>query len=110
LFSAIVAEYNHGTQPTLLASTLAHDARLTVTGSYEQLVGPAAIARGLSADIEAGVRLSLLRVVASTELTVVEGAFCNPADAPYHCPPFTTQIYRHRGEEVTSLHLVYSVG
>jgi RNA polymerase sigma-70 factor (ECF subfamily) len=110
LFSAIVAEYNRGDQPTLLASALTDDARLTVTGSDELLVGPAAITRGLSGDIEAGVRLSLLRVVAGAGITVVEGAFCNPADAPDHCPPLTTQVYRHRGEEVVSLHLAYSSG
>ncbi len=110
LFSAIISEYNRGTEPTLLASALTDDARLTVTGSDEQLVGPDAITRGLSGDIEAGVRLSLLRVVAGTRLTVVEGAFRNPADAPDHCPPFTTQIYRHSGENVVSLHLAYSPG
>ncbi len=111
LFAAIIGEYNRGDEPTLLASALTDDARLTVTGSDEQLVGPAAITRGLSGDIEAGVRLNLLRVVAGAGLTVVEGTFCNPADAPDHCPPFTTQIYRHRGEEqVVSLHLAYSAG
>jgi RNA polymerase sigma factor (sigma-70 family) len=110
LFSAIIGEYNRGTEPTLLASALTDDARLTVTGSDEQFVGPAAITRSLSDEIEAGVRLNLLRVVAGTRLTVVEGAFRNPADAPDHCPPFTTQIYRHNGEEVVSLHLAYSSG
>lgn len=110
LFSAIISEYNRGKEQTLLASALTDDARLTVTGSDEQLVGPAAITRGLAGDIEAGVRLRLLRVVAGAGLTVVEGAFCNPADAPDHCPEFTTQIYRHRGEEVASLHLAYSPG
>ena len=66
--------------------------------------------RGLAEDFEARVRLSLLRVVAGAGLTVVDGAFHNPADAPDHCPPLTTQVYWHRGEEIVSLHLAFSFG
>jgi len=110
LFAAIVEEYNGGQEPALLASALAEGARLTVAASDEVFVGQAAITRSLADDIEAGVRLRLLRVVAGAGLTVVEGAFQNPTDAPDHCPPFTTQVYRHRGEEIVSLHLAYSSG
>lgn len=110
LFAAIVEEYNGGYEPALLVNALAEGARLTVATSAEVFVGPAAIIRSLAEDLEAGVRLRLLRVVAGAGLTVVEGAFQNPADAPDHCPPFTTQIYRHRGEEIVSLHLAYSSG
>ena len=110
LFAAIVTEYNSGHEPALLASTLADGARLTAAGSDEVFVGQAAITRSLANDLETGVRLSLLRVVAGAGLTVVEGAFHNPADAPDHCPPLTTQVYRHRGEEIVSLHLAYSSG
>jgi RNA polymerase sigma factor (sigma-70 family) len=110
LFSGIVQEYNTGNEPTLLAGALADGARLTVAASDEVYVGPAAIARSLAGDVEAGVRLRLLRVVAGAGLTVVEGAFHNPADAPDHCPPFTSQVYRHSGEGIVSLHLAYSFG
>lgn len=110
LFAAIVEEYNSGDEPALLASALADGARLTVGGSDEVFVGQAAITRGLAEDLETGVRLSLIRVVAGTGLTVVEGAFRNPAAAPAHCPPFTTQVYRHRGDQIVSLHLAYSFG
>lgn len=110
LFGAIIEEYNSGNAPALLASALADEARLTAAGSDEVYVGQAAITRSLADDIETGVRLSLLRVVAGVGLTIVEGAFRNPAVAPDHCPPFTTQIYRHRGEEIVSLHLAYSSG
>ena len=110
LFAAIVEEYNGGNDLTLLAGALADEARLTVTGSDELIVGQAAISRSLAEEVEAGVRLNLLRVVAGFELTVVEGAFRNPEDAPDHCPPLTTQVYRHHGEEIVSLHLAYSSG
>ena len=108
LFTAIVAEYNSGKDLGLLGSMLAAGARLTTAVGDDVLLGWAAITRSLADDLEAGVRLRLLRVVAGAGLTVVEGAFENPSDAPDHCPPFTTQVYRHRGDQVTSLHLAYS--
>jgi RNA polymerase sigma-70 factor (ECF subfamily) len=110
LFAEIVQEYNGGNEPALLASVLADGARLSVAGSNKVYVGPTAITRSLAQDIEVGVRLRLLRVVAGAGLTVVEGTFHNPADAPDHCPPFTSQVYRHSGEEIVSLHLAYSLG
>ncbi len=110
LFAAIVEEYNSGNDLTLLASALADRAQLTVAASDELIVGQAAITRGLAEDIEAGVRLRLLRVVAGVGLTVVEGAFQNPAEAPDHCPSLTTQVYRHRGDQIVSVHLAYSSG
>lgn len=109
LFAAIVDEYNSGDEPRLLAGALSSRARLTVGSGDAPIVGPAAITRSLAVDIEAGVRLQLLRVVTGVGLTVVEGAFVNPSAAPDHCPPFTTQVYRHRGDQIVSLHLAYSV-
>jgi len=108
LFTAIMAEYNAGTDLQLLAGALAADARLTAISEGEPLVGREAITQGLAADIAAGVRLRLLRVVAGAGLTVVEAAFVNPPDAPEHCPPFTTQVFRQRGEVITSVHLAYA--
>lgn len=109
LFAAIVDEYNSGNEPRLLAGALSDEARLTVSTGDALIVGQAAITRSLAEDIEAGVRLRLLRVVTGIGLTVVEGAFVNPSAAPDHCPPFTTQVYRHRGDQIVSLHLAYSV-
>lgn len=108
LFAAIVQQYNGGNEPDLLGSELAEGARLTVAGSDERIVGRAAIVRSLAEDLAAGIRLTLLRVVAGAGLTVVEGAFQNPADAPDHCPPFTTQVYRHRGGQIVGMYLAYS--
>jgi RNA polymerase sigma factor (sigma-70 family) len=108
LFAAIVEEYNSGEDLDLLSSMLAEGARLTVASSDELIEGRPAIIRSLAEDLDAGIRLRLLRVVAGAGLTVVEGAFQNPSDAPDHCPPFTTQVFRHRGDEVVSLHLAYS--
>lgn len=110
LFAAIVDEYNAGDQLGLLGDLLAREARLTVAAGEEAIVGRTAITRSLSEDLEAGIHLRLLRIVPGTDLTVVEGAFQNPPDLPDHCPPFTTQVYRHRGEEIVGVHLAYSSG
>jgi RNA polymerase sigma factor (sigma-70 family) len=110
LFAAIIEEYNRGIEPALMTSALAKGAQLTADGMDEPIVGSIHISRSLEPDFEEGVRLSLLRVVAGRGLTVVEGTFQNPADAPDHCPAFTTQVYRHRGEEIVSLHLAFSSG
>lgn len=108
LFAAIVDEYNSGNALNLLAGALADGARLTAAAGEAPIFGRAAITRGLAEDVDAGVRLRLLRVVSGAELTVVEGAFQNPPDAPDHCPPLTTQVYKHRGAEIVSLHLAYA--
>ena len=110
LFAAIVEEYNAGEEPSLMSSALADGARLTVADTDEVFVGRAAIVRSLEADLAAGIRLNLLRVVAGVGITVVEGAFLNPAAAPDHCPAFTTQVYRHAGDQIVSVHLAYSAG
>ena len=107
-FAAIVDEYNSGNDLSLLSSMLAMGARLTTAASDHVIVGRAAIVRGLGEDIEAGVRLRLLRVITSSRITVVEGAFENPSDEPEHCPAFTTQVYSHHGDQVDSVHLAYS--
>lgn len=110
LFAAIVNDYNSGNEPAVMTSALAKGAQLTADGMDEPIVGNIHIARSLEPDFEDGVRLRLLRVVAGRGLTVVEGAFHNPETAPDHCPPLTTQVYRHRGEEIVSLHLAYPSG
>lgn len=108
LFAGITEEYNRGTGLDLLRSALSADARLTGDVADSTLLGRESIVRGLSEDIEVGVRLQLLNVIAGQNLTVVEGAFLNPPDHPDHCPPLTTQVMRHNGDGISSIRLHYS--
>jgi Fe2+ transport system protein FeoA len=64
--------------------------------------------RGLDEDIEVGVRLHVLGVVASPEVTILEGRFENPPGDPMHCPPATTQVYLHRGEAIRAARFHYA--
>lgn len=108
LFAGIVDEYNRGVDLALLRDLLTSDARLTAAGNDEVWRGATRIVGSLEQDVQAGVTMQLMRVVASADMSVVEAAFRNPHDDPHHCPPLTTQVYRHRGDGVHSLHLHYS--
>jgi hypothetical protein len=107
LFAGITQQYNRGADLELLSAVLTPDARLTVAGSTEVVVGREPIVRSLE-DVAAGVRLRLLNVIAGPSITILEGAFENPPDHPEHCPPLTTQIMSHHGDEIAGIHLHYS--
>lgn len=107
LFAGITEQYNGGAELALLKTALLPDARLTAAGTPDVILGRDTIVRDISQDIAAGVRLRLLNVIAGGNLTIVEGAFTNPADDPDHCPPLTTQVFAHRGAEIAALHLHY---
>ncbi len=107
LFAGITEQYNRGVDLELLRSMLSPDARLSAVGMSDVLVGREPIVRGLEQDVEAGVHLRLLDVIAGSSMTVIEGAFENPLDDPHHCPPRTTQVWTHRGDELMAVHLHY---
>ncbi len=61
-------------------------------------------------DIAAGVEFRPERVLASGGLTIVEGAFANPAEDPHHCPPAAALVLRAPapGTPSTRLHVHYA--
>jgi len=107
LFAGITEQYNNGAELALLKTALLPDARLTAAGTPDVILGRDTIVRDISQDIAAGVRLRPLNVIAGDNLTIVEGAFTNPADDPDHCPPLTTQVFAHSGAKIAALHLHY---
>jgi RNA polymerase sigma factor (sigma-70 family) len=66
------------------------------------------LAEGLMEDQEAGVKLRLTDVMASRDVTVVEGRFENPPDDPFHCPPATAQVHFYRGDRVHRVRFYYA--
>lgn len=107
-FLEVNAEYNRGLGCTQLVAALAADVELRSTADPAIYRGPEAIARGLEADIEAGMRLRILDVIAGEGITIVEGAFENPPDDPHHCPPVTTQLFVHRGDGIRAMRLHFA--
>lgn len=52
-----------------------------------------------------GVEVGVTRVLASGDVTVLEGVFHNPADDPFHCPPGAAFVLFHRNDQTYRLHL-----
>lgn len=107
-FAEVFAEYNAGLGVTTLAEALLPDAELRSVSDPHVYRGAREIAHGFQGDIDAGVRFRILDVVAGSDVTVVEGGFENPSDAPDHCPPVTTQLYLHEGDAIRTMRLHYA--
>ena len=58
--------------------------------------GRALLAAELEGDLEAGIKLHLTNVLASKDITIMEGDFENPHDDPFHCPPATSMVFFYR--------------
>lgn len=108
-FAEVFAEYNAGRGLTTLAEALRPDAELRSVSDPSVYRGRREIAEGFQGEIDAGVRFRILDVVAGSGVTVVEGGFENPPDAPDHCPPVTTQLYVHEGDGIRTMGLHYAL-
>jgi len=106
LFQTIYAEYNRGTRCAMFRSALAVDAELHQSGTPVER-GRERIGDWLESDLDIGMQLDLLDVVAGAGITVVEGAFLNPPEHPDHCPVLTTHVYLHDGDGIESVRLHY---
>ncbi len=58
--------------------------------------------------LEAGVKLHPTNILASKDVTVIEGDFENPRDDPFHCPPATSIICFHRDGRIHRLRQYYA--
>jgi RNA polymerase sigma-70 factor (ECF subfamily) len=106
LFRSIFAEYNQGTRCSLFRSALTADAELRQSGVPVEH-GRERIGNWLESDLEIGIQLQLLDVIAGAGITVVEGSFVNPPEHPDHCPSLTTHVYLHDGDGIGSVRLYY---
>ncbi len=59
----------------------------------------------IDSDTEAGVRLEPRRVLSAGRITVIEGAFLNPPEDPFHCPPGVALVVFHQHGVAQHLHL-----
>jgi RNA polymerase sigma-70 factor (ECF subfamily) len=57
--------------------------------------------------MNAGVRLHITGVVASKDVTIVEGDYENPPHDPTHCPSTHTEVRIHRNGQTERLYLYY---
>jgi RNA polymerase sigma-70 factor (ECF subfamily) len=108
LIDTVFAEYNEGAGVAQLVNALADDVELHSATDPVVYRGAKAIQRALDVDIDAGVRLRVLEIIAGDGITVVEGTFLNPDDAPDHCPSSTTQLWLHSPRGVRQIRLHYA--
>lgn len=59
--------------------------------------------------IAVGVRATVVNVLASSDITVLEVDFSNPAEWPDHCPPHATFVHRLREGRCDRLRIDYPV-
>jgi RNA polymerase sigma-70 factor (ECF subfamily) len=82
------------------------DRDLVVGWSHGKLArGREHLAAEIEADLAAGVRLDIARVVSHDGLAVVEGRFVNPPDAIDHCPPGIALVLFQAGARPTRIRM-----
>jgi RNA polymerase sigma-70 factor (ECF subfamily) len=64
--------------------------------------------REIEGDFDAGVVMSPQRVLASGNVSVLEGRFQNPAYDPEHCPSGLALVMFHEGSQITRMNLYLS--
>jgi RNA polymerase sigma-70 factor (ECF subfamily) len=93
-FSAVFDEYNKGQGYEIIVDALSDDflhARSDgASGGLEWFM------EELEDDLETGMKVHLTNIIASRDVTVVEGILENPPDNLFHCPPATSQVYFYR--------------
>jgi RNA polymerase sigma-70 factor (ECF subfamily) len=62
------------------------------------------------AAISAGVRATIIDVLASRDITIIEVDFRNPAEWPDHCPPHATFVHRLAHGRSRQLRIHYPAG
>jgi RNA polymerase sigma factor (sigma-70 family) len=106
-FSAAWEEYNRGEGYELFVSAFSEDAALAFPeGSVWR--GREPLARDLEGDLEVVMKVHLTNVLASKDITLIEGDFKNPPEDPFRCPPAISMVGFHRnGEEQIQLMRIY---
>jgi RNA polymerase sigma-70 factor (ECF subfamily) len=93
-FTAVFDEYNRGQGYELLVNAFSNDPSFARSNSINRGLGW--LVEELEDDLETGMKLHLTSILASKDVTIVEGDFENPPDNPFHCPPATSQVYFYR--------------
>jgi RNA polymerase sigma factor (sigma-70 family) len=105
-FEAAWDEYNQGQGYELFASALSEDPVFVLSDGTVQ--GHGWLVEEFESDLEAGMKLHLTNVIASKDVTVVEGDYENPPDNPFRCPPAISMVSFYRDGRIPRMHLHYA--
>jgi RNA polymerase sigma-70 factor (ECF subfamily) len=98
-------EVHERPEPRTYHDLFAHDVDVRdAAGRWHGIADWSAEERGA---ISIGVRATIVGVVASPDLTVVEVDFTNPAEWPDHCPPHATFVHRVSNGRSAALRIHY---
>ena len=85
-------------------SHFAHD--LLMGWSHGKLLhGREHLAAEIDGDLAVGVRLDVERVMSNRDISVIEGRFVNPPEAPDHCPPGIALVVFGKTERASAIRL-----
>jgi RNA polymerase sigma-70 factor (ECF subfamily) len=59
-------------------------------------------------DLADGVTVRFTKLLAGKDVTVIESAFENPPDDPFHCPPAMVEVRVQRDGLTSTLHRYYA--
>lgn len=110
-FEAVFEEYNRGEGLRMLTSAMSEDDFVWSYSDGTIIRGRAEREfwiRGLYEDSQSGVKLHPTNIVVGKDITILEGAFENPSEDPFHCPPATSIVYSHRDGRVHRVRQYYT--
>ena len=105
-FAAAWDEYNRGEGYELLASAFSDDPLLVLPGGTTR--GRGWLVREFEGDLEARMKLRLTNVIASKDVTVIEGEYENPPDDPFRCPPAISMVGFYHDGRIPRMHLHFA--
>ncbi len=102
-FTAAWDEYNRGQGCELFASALSDDPAFVLSDGTIRRHGW--LVEEFEGDLEAGMKLHLTNVIASKDVTIVEGDYGNPPDNPFRCPPAISMVCFYRDGRIPRMHV-----
>jgi RNA polymerase sigma factor (sigma-70 family) len=105
-FSTAWDEYNRGQGYEILASAFSEDPAFVLSEGTTH--GSGWMAEEFEGDLEAGMKLHLTNVIASKDVTIVEGDYENPPADPFRCPPAISMVGFYRDGRIPRMHLHFA--
>lgn len=105
-FAAAWDEYNRGQGYELFASAFSDDPAFVLAGGTTR--GRGWLVEEFEGDLEAHMKLHLTNVIASKDVTIIEGDYENPPDDPFRCPPAISMVSFYRDGRIPQMHLHFA--
>lgn len=96
-------EYNRGQGYETLASAFSDDPAFLLSDGT--IHGHKWMVEEFEGDLEARMKLHLTNVIASMNVTIIEGDYENPPDNPFRCPPAISMVAFYRDGLISKMHL-----